>query len=370
MKKFVFILLSFCFLFSCHQFQNRSIGLVYVVNVDEAQKSDFYSMFDSVAYISLETIDDNEIGQIDRILYYNEKYIITDRLTNRVFIFNDDGKFYSAIDAIGNGPGEYVQITDVAVDKFEDMIKIQDAMQGKIVSYDLDGHFIKETKFPIFPAPMQFCQVNKDKYAFDYQRCSKEKEWQYNLFISSEYLSGEISKFLPYDKPLDVCFSPRVTLQEIDDEVLYIPLYSPTIYTIDSFELKPRYTFDFGDKWVDQDFVDIEWKDAGEFMNKLSRTKYVYYFNLLESGSHIYAEFMYKENKYRLVIDKETDHLYLQQESEAYKCHYSEIPMCCVGNKFVIPLTPLEYNSMVTENTVQLPEDNNPVLMFATFKNF
>lgn len=169
---------------------------------------------------------------------------------------------------------------------------------------------------------------------------------------------------------MDVCFSPRVTLQEIDDEVLYIPLYSPTIYTIDSFELKPRYTFDFGDKWVDQDFVDIEWKDAGEFMNKLSRTKYVYYFNLLESGSHIYAEFMYKENKYRLVIDKETDHLFLQRETEAYKCHYTEIPMCCIGNKFVIPLTPFEYNSMIGDEAIQLPEDNNPILMFVTFKKF
>ena len=370
MKKFVFILLSFCFLFSCHQFQNRSIGLVYVVNVDEAQKSDFYSMFDSVAYISLETIDDNEIGQIDRILYYNEKYIITDRLTNRVFIFNDDGKFYSAIDAIGNGPGEYVQITDVAVDKFEDMIKIQDAMQGKIVSYDLYVHFIKETKFPIFPAPMQFCQVNKDKYAFDYQRCSKEKEWQYNLSINSEDFSGKISKYLPYDKSLDVCFSPRVTLQDVNGEILYIPLYSSTVYTIDSSDVKPRYIFDFGNKWVSQEFIDTKWKDALEFRNKLNDVNFVYYFNLLESGSHICAEFMYKENKYHMVIDKETDHLFLQQETEAYKCHYTENPMCCIGNQFVIPLTPFEYNSMIGEDAVQLPDDNNPVLMFATFKKF
>lgn len=370
MKTLIIILLNICFLFSCSLPQNRNLENVYVLNLDEANNNDFYSMFDSVTYISLETQSDNEIGQISRILYHYGKYIVTDMLTNRVFIFNEDGKYYSKIDAIGNGPEEYVQITDITIDKYNERIKVLDAMQGKIVSYDLEGYSVGETKLPVVPAPLHFCQVEKEKYAFDFQRCSSEKEWQYNLFISSEYLSGEISKFLPYDKPLDVCFSPRITLQEIDDEVLYIPLYSPTIYTIDSFELKPRYTFDFGDKWVDQDFVDIEWKDAGEFMNKLSRTKYVYYFNLLESGSHIYAEFMYKENKYRLVIDKETDHLFLQRETEAYKCHYTEIPMCCIGNKFVIPLTPFEYNSMIGDEAIQLPEDNNPILMFVTFKKF
>lgn len=121
---------------------------------------------------------------------------------------------------------------------------------------------------------------------------------------------------------------------------------------------------------MNQNFINIEWKDAIEFMNKLEDVKFVYYFNLLESGSHIYAEFIYKEQKYHLLIDKETEHLFLQQETEAYKCHYTENPMCCIGNNFVIPLTPLEYNSIAVEKTVQIPEDNNPVLMVGTFKKF
>lgn len=147
-------------------------------------------------------------------------------------------------------------------------------------------------------------------------------------------------------------------------------MYSSTIYTIDSLKLKPRYTFDFGDRWVSNEFINTQWKDALEFMNKLGSMDFVYYFNLLESESHIYAEFMYKENKYHLVIDKETDHLFLQQELDTYKCHYTEIPMCCIENRFVIPLTPSEYNSMVSEKVAQMPEDNNPVLMFVTFKKF
>lgn len=370
MKDFIIVILSIYSLFSCSTPQGEHTETTYVVNLDEALENDFYSMFDSIIYIPLETIEGNEIGQISRILCHEGKYIVADRLTNRIFVFKDDGKYYSKIEAIGNGPGEYVQITDIALDKFDKTIKVLDAMQLKIVSYGLDGHFIKETKLPVFPSPLHFCQVNREKYAFDFQRCSSEKEWQYNLCINSENFTGKIDKFIPYAKALDVSFSPKITLQEVNGEIIYIPLYSSIVYTVDSSNVVPRYAFDFGEKWVDQDFIGIEWKDALEFMNKLEKTKYVYYFNLLESGSHIYAEFMYKENKYHLVIDKETDHLFLQRETDAYKCHYTEIPMCCVGNKFVISLTPLEYNALIDEKVAQLPEDNNPVLMFATFRKF
>lgn len=117
MKTLIIILLNICFLFSCSLPQNRNLENVYVLNLDEANNNDFYSMFDSVTYISLETQSDNEIGQISRILYHYGKYIVTDMLTNRVFIFNEDGKYYSKIDAIGNGPEEYVQITDITIDK-------------------------------------------------------------------------------------------------------------------------------------------------------------------------------------------------------------------------------------------------------------
>lgn len=370
MQKIVIVLFTLCLLFSCTSSHNKNVEHVYIVNVDEAQKSEFYSVFDSITYIPLETIDDYEIGKINRIIYFNEKYIVWDGLTNMVFIFNDDGTYRSKIDVIGNGPGEYGQIADIAINKYDGTVKILDAMQKKIVTFNLEGQFVGETKLPIFLATEHFCQVNREKYAFDYQRHSYDKEWQYNISVNSEDFTGEINKYFPYDKPLGICFSSRVTLQDVNDEILCIPLYSSTVYTIDSLGVKPRYTFDFGKKWVSQDFIDTDWKDALQFINKLNDANFVHYFNLLESDSHIYAEFLYKENKYHLVIDKDTNNLYLQQETEAYKCHYSETPMCCIGNKFVIPLTPLEYNSMIGENSTQLPEDNNPVLMLATFKKF
>ena len=76
MKKSVTLLFVLCFLFSCRSSWDGNAEHVYAINIDEAQKSDFYSMFDSVTYIPLETMEDLEIGKINRILYLNEKYIV------------------------------------------------------------------------------------------------------------------------------------------------------------------------------------------------------------------------------------------------------------------------------------------------------
>ena len=67
MKKSITLLLTICFLFSCRSSRDGNAEHIYIVNVDEAQDSEFYSMFDSVAYIPLETKGDLEIGKINRI---------------------------------------------------------------------------------------------------------------------------------------------------------------------------------------------------------------------------------------------------------------------------------------------------------------
>ena len=84
MKKSVTLLFVLCFLFSCRSSWDGNAEHVYAINIDEAQKNEFYSIFDSMTYIPLETIEDHEIGKIDRVLYHDGKYFILDGLTNKV----------------------------------------------------------------------------------------------------------------------------------------------------------------------------------------------------------------------------------------------------------------------------------------------
>lgn len=374
--KIIMILSSILIFTSCLQPSSKSEENVYKIDIDIAQETYFQSVFDSISYVQLESVEGNEIGHINKILYDKNKYIINDIQTGTIFIFDQKGKFHSKIEASGNGPGEYAQVTDICVDPLTGNIKVMDAMQEKIITFDINGKFMRETSLPVHPAPLHFYQITEDIYAFDFQRCSNEKEWRYNLCLATENFSKEIHKFLPYDKPLGVSFSPRITLFKTNDEIVYIPLYSSTIYTVSSKNITPRYKLDFGDKWINQDFIDIEWKDALEFMNKLGSMKYIYYFNLLETDSFIYSDFMYKEHQYHLIINKNNNHIFLQKDTDKFQCNYTGTPMGCIGNKLIIPLTPIEYNAMIIEKqnsiskTNLLPEEGNPILMHITFKEF
>ena len=299
--------------------------------------------------------------------------MLLDSQTNSIFLYKNNGKYESQIQAIGNGPGEYVQITDFCINEQTQEIKVLDGIQNKLLTFDLRGNFIHETKLTVYPSPLHLSHLSDSLYAFDFQRCSNTKEWQYQLIVSPESFTGNVQKYLSYDKPLGLSFSPRTTLFSLHGETIYVPLYSSTIYTVSSSQIIPRYTFLFGDHWVDQQFIDTQWNDALDFMNRLEDMKYIYYFNILENESHIYSDFMYKGKRYHLVVNKENDHIYFQKETDKYKCKYTGNIIGSIDEQFIIALSPDEYNER-TDNTAHthknvhlLSEDQNPVLMLFSF---
>lgn len=375
MKHTALLIFIILFLSSCVRTPStdESKGKYYQIDLKTAKEENFESIFERISFIPLETIKDHEIGQIHKILPIGDKYVLLDSQTNSIFLYKNNGKYESQIQAIGNGPGEYVQITDFCINEQTQEIKVLDGIQNKLLTFDLRGNFIHETKLTVYPSPLHLSHLSDSLYAFDFQRCSNTKEWQYQLIVSSESFTGNVQKYLSYDKPLGLSFSPRTTLFSLHGETIYVPLYSSTIYTVSSSQIIPRYTFLFGDHWVDQQFIDTQWNDALDFMNRLEDMKYIYYFNILENESHIYSDFMYKGKRYHLVVNKENDHIYFQKETDKYKCKYTGNIIGSIDEQFIIALSPDEYNEKIDntahtyKNVHLLSEDQNPVLMLFSF---
>ena len=375
MKHTALLIFIILFLSSCARTPStdESKGKYYQIDLKTAKEENFESIFERISFIPLETIKDHEIGQIRKILPIGDKYVLLDSQTNSIFLYKNNGKYESQIQAIGNGPGEYVQITDFCINEQTQEIKVLDGIQNKLLTFDLRGNFIHETKLTVYPSPLHLSHLSDSLYAFDFQRCSNTKEWQYQLIVSPESFTGNVQKYLSYDKPLGLSFSPRTTLFSLHGETIYVPLYSSTIYTVSSSQIIPRYTFLFGDHWVDQQFIDTQWNDALDFMNRLEDMKYIYYFNILENESHIYSDFMYKGKRYHLVVNKENDHIYFQKETDKYKCKYTGNIIGSIDEQFIIALSPDEYNEKIDntahtyKNVHLLSEDQNPVLMLFSF---
>ncbi len=134
MKNIVGILILIAVLISCgsrSKLNEDKEACVFKVEVEKALPIDVKSEIDSFSIFNIRTSDSLQIGRISKILFHDDKMIITDAITNNLYIFNRNGKLLNKISNIGNGPGEYVRIDDVIIDYVLKYIVVLDGIQRR-----------------------------------------------------------------------------------------------------------------------------------------------------------------------------------------------------------------------------------------------
>ena len=152
MKKTIFLLIGLI-LFACKEEQTDSLRNKDLITIDFesslVDKLKFSQFVDTIEFIPLETTNRNLIGEIQRVIYDDEKYYIrtTHGMQNaNLFVFDKKGKFLWGLNKRGNGPGEYNDFEDFLLTKE----RINVISYFKFISYDKLGQFIKESKIGEF----------------------------------------------------------------------------------------------------------------------------------------------------------------------------------------------------------------------------
>jgi hypothetical protein len=97
---------------------------------------------DKIEYIQLETKEECIIGRISKIYILDQKIFISDsEITYALYCFNNNGAFIFKISRKGNGPGEYIEISDFVVTEKE--IIIYDGRKQNFLYFDLTGKYIR-----------------------------------------------------------------------------------------------------------------------------------------------------------------------------------------------------------------------------------
>lgn len=150
-------------------------GKDYVVN--------YKDLFDSIYVVPLQTTSESLVGRASKILFSNDTLYILDVMkTKCVKRFKKSGEYIDDIGNEGNGPGEYVEPTDIFIGKD---ITIYDQFQQKLIFYAKNGTFLYEKKVPF--AFMQFAFLDESTYLFRYvnsQNFHIEQLSDYNLWTS------------------------------------------------------------------------------------------------------------------------------------------------------------------------------------------
>jgi Txe/YoeB family toxin of Txe-Axe toxin-antitoxin module len=198
---------------------------------------DIKDMLDSVRYIHLETSDECLIGEINKIVYYDDKYYILDRAkTKKLLCFDSTGHFERLFGRTGQGPGEYVEPTDFMVTS--SYMIILDQFAHKLLFFDRDGNYIHS--LPLKYKIHAITSLDNDSLFLAKAGDNRHTDIEnYELLIMN--VNGEV-KLKGIKNPYQIKYSlSGYYSQRMNDRIIYCKPMANTIYEITDTHIKERY---------------------------------------------------------------------------------------------------------------------------------
>lgn len=354
------------------------------------------SFAESVEIIPLETTSQSLIGEIRKIYYRNGRYymLVTSGLNNaKALVFTEQGKFLYALDRIGQGKGEYIEMGTFVLMPNAD-IKVLG--WTKTVTYDSIGNYLYEAPMSyyahdavVFPNGSYVLRhtnlgglPNKGLYAFT------EKDEEISSFLEvSPVEKTKLHNFLNWN-----------AFSTYGGKHYFTYSHADTIYSLEVDKATPAFYFDFGKYKVD--YSEVEPNDGVLAIDKkISNKEYVtlwgfqFYSDLLMLGLGFNDKtslcfYSLKTGKFINGI-RIVDDMYLKKN--ILKLKYTNLPHVIIDGYLYAPISPIvlmngyanckqsmssqEWNEFRNKHAYlvdlceKISEEDNPVLLKIKLKN-
>lgn len=371
--KIVFIV--FLFFYSCSKNKSTNISkaevkIIYHKDIIDDKKDS--TLIDDVEYIPLSTTGESIIGQINRMLYEDDKFYLFDFMVTRsVFVFDKSGNFLYKINNTGGGPGQYISLSDFEVDTNGNIFVFDAGGTRKIIKYTNNGNnfeLIQPKK-----SFMEFKFINNDKFVVYLPFSEVGIEDCYGIIdIRRDTYKSLIEKRIEIDD--DQNFFELSHIFRSNQTVYISPRYSNQIYKItdDKFSLE----FEFEKELMpDESFIEEIIANSQIFYrnNKfVSSIKGVY-----ETENSIILSFRHYTD-ITLIVDKKSKNTRLLSNLENCKFLSSNSILGSTGEKFFSVVWGFDSDDIresclppdKKSKLLNLPMDSNPVIVLFKIKEF
>lgn len=348
----------------------------------------FSKLFESVSYISLETDNDFLIGNIDKLLVTDSFIFVMDsKISRSVFCFDKSGRKVFKINKHGNGPGEYLFLSDISFNNLKKELILYCRVRKKLLYFNLEGLFIREESLQYNIWRMQSVE---DKLAIfcDYIDEKKLKESGRNVNIAllrisdmkvtskANYFSGPVNK--------EIVWTSNCQFSNINDTILGLkPDHCNVIYHITPKTIYPAFILDFDKFNVDERYwtklkkTNITLEEMDKYCNKLKLCESARY---VENDYFIYFVFRQVGKVSYVFYSKETN---LLQQFSKFNNDMDKVsvfrPIAVSGDKFysILESSDIFYLKKYSiESTMpkrildNIQEYNNPVIIVFKLKPF
>ncbi|MBY5960230.1 6-bladed beta-propeller [Membranicola marinus] len=260
---------------SCENQEETSFNTI-PIHVDENDFKDHLKMsavFDSIEYLKLD--DAWPIGNIEKLLQHNGKYVVLDKGSVSICLYSSNGDLIHRINKIGKGPGEYISIIDFTLNEDHQIVALT---SGKLIFYDFSGNLIREIPLKTVYSKIQY--INNGQYLF-YSPLMKNRNGVllnegcavtlFSLDDGFDCLDTSVDDYFP------AIFTEKNLFSKNDSTILFSYTSSPVIYEYSS-HLDEKYEFIFSGSSLHQ-FPEIDYQNFNfnNFLAVLNNDKNITY---------------------------------------------------------------------------------------------
>ena len=369
-------------LFGCG-FSNKETNRNLIeVDLNERIDVSIFDIFERIEIIKLETTDNSLFRYVNKVVCFNNVFYIHDYVEKTILSFDSAGKFLNKIDNRGQGPEEYIHISDFDLDKQENKLLVLDPVSNSLLEYDLTGQFLYKIKLPTIVGAYNKIKCLNDNiitfWTYDDDNRLKLYDKKNNQ-IFREYFPKKEKSLFDHFPVIAFPYNNYVATESVTDN---------NIYEISADgKLSIAYTWDFGKLNNNVDIVkNLPKRDLGrdiearkEISNMMFNSEIVNYFFSKNGGNNTYryAKLIRKGKNIDLwykMSEKKTLVFETTKEGSQFEPLYWE-------DNFVIGLGPFG-GSVEMDRTIpdaildeenlkkkkQIMEDDNPVLIKYYFK--
>ena len=284
---------------------NGTFTKVYPVDPKESKIVYLSSIFDSISYQTFQLSDSTVIGSIDKIEIHNFRYYFWDKIGRKIWCYDLDGNFIFKLDKRGQGPGEYLGISDFNIDKERQQLLILDQNSKKILCYDLNGNHIKN--FAIDVSAVQFAIVENGWLLYsrggpDFLR--DKIKYGYNLLMY-DFDGNLLEQYCPYNDITDRSFGLK-NFSTFNQQIFFRYAINDTIYQFDySGYLKNKILFDFGKYRMPLKSIN----DFQEMSEYSRRSNYTRVYESFHTSKFMFISYSFEKRLHFLLFDKESENI-------------------------------------------------------------
>lgn len=326
--------------------------------------------------IHLETSEESILSRLDKVFVSPDEQIIVaiDLTLRKVVIFDQHGNVLRVLDKKGQGPTEYLHMTDVFVNFDKNTLEVLELKTIQV--YDLISlDFLETISLAGIKGDINYIHhVSIDDVYYLWTPIPSEQRKDmiqitaYNQYHLIRKASDTVEYFIPFQfgAPIDDRFYPSARAGEF---LLSPILGSSTVYSLTKEGIKPAYDLQFSSNFPSNEELKSYRGNEVEF---LTNNSFKFLTNFREADKHLYFQFLGGEFYYHALVDKEEERIISIGKQSDFRVKI----VATSGSYFYCYIFPSVYHRLKEEGKLakdhpllryvdvnQVDRDDNPIVI-------